>query len=262
VTDVEDEELPEPAEGEEGNVIFAMGKWRTNAEMIRDAVVPLRHLRPEWSTVDPCWGLGLMWTLWEPEVMYGYDLDPAKSPTGLSVDACNVPHDDHSVDVAFLDGPYKLNGRPDVPVDSRYGVHEWATREGRHQLLRNIVTDGCRYARHRVLVKAQDQTNGGRVRWQTEMLTEHARDLGWEKVESWLFPSYRAQARRATCLVCDRKLMRRKDGVWRTNTRKTAPTASCVPDGPLHNPGPDEQDHARRNYSTLMAFAPAKGRRA
>lgn len=45
---------------------MAAGTWANNAELIRDAVVPLGYLRDEWRTLDPIYGLGRFWTLWRP----------------------------------------------------------------------------------------------------------------------------------------------------------------------------------------------------
>lgn len=33
--------------------VLAVGGWRNNAEMIRDAVVPLGYLHSDWCTLDP-----------------------------------------------------------------------------------------------------------------------------------------------------------------------------------------------------------------
>lgn len=66
--------------------IMAIGQWRTNADMIADAVVPLGYLHEDWVTLDPTYGYGKWWTRWKPRELVGSDLDPSKSPIGISVD--------------------------------------------------------------------------------------------------------------------------------------------------------------------------------
>ncbi len=46
-------------------VIYAAQKWPTNAHMIVDAA-RLGYLRKDWWTLDPTYGLGNFWTLWQP----------------------------------------------------------------------------------------------------------------------------------------------------------------------------------------------------
>jgi hypothetical protein len=159
--------------------VLAAHRWATNAELIAHGVVPLGHLRASWTTLDPTWGLGTWWKLWRPDVLVGSDLDPTKSPTGTSVDFTALPHADRSVDVVAFDPPYKLNGTATDEVDDRYGVAgDYVTWQERHDLICRGITEAARVARHRLLLKCQDQVCSGAKRWQTREFADHAETVG------------------------------------------------------------------------------------
>lgn len=208
-------------------VVFAATAWPTNAHMIRDAVVPLGYLRREWRTCDATFGLGRFWTLWRPDDLVCHDIDKSK---GDGVDFRSLPHDDDEFDATVLDGPYKLNGAPTAEVDGAYGVHVVASRDERHQLIMDGMTECARVTAPNgyLLVKCQDQVNGGKMRWQTDIFTRHGESLGLVKVDRFdILTTPRPQPART-----------RADG------------AESV------------QGHARRNYSTLLVFQkPKRSRR-
>lgn len=164
--------------------VLAVDRWATNAHLIAD-VAALGYLQRDWRTLDPTYGRGTWWNIWRPDDLVGYDLDPAKSPAGVGVDFRHLPHQDGAFAAVVFDPPYKLNGTPTDSVDAAYGVHEVASRAERLQLIIDGVTECARVlaAGGTLLVKCQDQVNGGKVRWQTDMVTEHARTLGLEKVD-------------------------------------------------------------------------------
>jgi hypothetical protein len=234
--------------------VFALGKWKTNGEMIHRAVVPLGYLRQTWRTIDPTWGLGTWWTDWRPGDLVGSDLDAAKSPTGTSVDACNLPHPDESFDAVVIDGPYKLSGTPDIP-DGRYGIHDYVSPPSRHGLIMAMMDEGCRVLRPGgvMLVKCQAQVSSGQVWWQPRIFAEHGERISLTHEDQFEFSSWRAQPTRTTCVGCGLKLMRRSDGRWGTLARSTPPTFDCTDGGP-HEPGDPEQGHAARNYSSLLVL--------
>lgn len=270
-----------PVEIDGTPTIMSLDRWRSNAEMIRDAVVPMGYLRKDWVVCDPTYGLGVFWKQWKPRTLIASDLEARKSPTGHSVDATDLPMEAESVDAMVLDGPYKLNGRPDVPVDSRYGVHEWATAEGRIQLIRDMMTEAARVLRPPrrlddgsldggiMLVKCQNQVNSARKWWQDQLFTRHAEHLGFTLEDQFLFESYRPQPLRSTCVHCGSKIMRRENGMWGNLVRSSAVSYTCVsqPVGTqtegqvvAHEPGRLEQDHSASNYSTLLVLrAPVTG---
>lgn len=240
--------------------ILAFTDVKSNAELIRDVVVPLGYLRSEWRTVDPTYGLGLFWKLWRPEWLVASDLDPEKSPTHEPYDATALPWDDGAFRAGVIDGPYKLNGKPDVPIDSRYGVEEWRPAQARIDLVNAMIVEQARVlGDHAVLlVKCQAQINSARFWDQPRTFTETAEAFGFEKVDELLFPSYRAQPRRSTCVECGQKLMQRKNGEWAPVVR-TSEQRPCVSSAG-HTPGPDEQAHAHRNYSTLVVLGRGRWR--
>lgn len=111
--------------------ILRFGKWKNNAEMIRDAVVPLRHLRPEWSTLDPTWGLGNFWSLWRPEMLVGSDINKEKAMLGsisnmIQADGTRLPFKDNTFDVVVNDGPYKCVSLDTEILTRTAGWATWA----------------------------------------------------------------------------------------------------------------------------------------
>lgn len=196
----------------------------TNAEMIRDGVVPLGHLRPDWSTLDPTWGKGNFWTAWQPDVLVASDVLAARSPIGRRVDfGAWRPYRPDSFDVVVVDPPYKLNGTPKkggpASSDEAFGVDVAMRWQDRHALMLRMLDNAAAVARHRVLFKCQDQVCSGAMRWQTDMITRRAESLGLRKADR-----------------LDR----------------------C---GGTEQPPGKRQVHARSSYSTLLIFALPKGHR-
>jgi tRNA G10 N-methylase Trm11 len=114
---------------------------------------------------------------------------------GVSVDFRVMPFDSDMFDVVAFDPPYKLNGTATIAVDGRYGVHEKATRTQRHRLMCSGLIECGRVAAKGglVLAKCQDQVEGGKMRWQTEMLSDVGKWAGLTKIDRFHMPSYRSQ---------------------------------------------------------------------
>lgn len=195
--------------------VMAHGDWSTNGHLIAD-VARLGYL--DGRVLDCTYGYGTFWSEWRPPHLYASDLNPAKSPDGVSTDFTTLPFADQSFDAVVFDPPYKLNGRPDDSIDERYGVHETASWQDRIKLMRAGLSECCRVARRHVLVKCQDQVCSGKVRWQTDEMTDVAASRGFGKVDRFDFETYRQQPEKN-------------------------------PDGT-----PRRQVHARRNTSTLLVF--------
>lgn len=176
----------------EASPVMAMSAWRTNAEMVAD-VARLGYLGGR--VLDCTYGRGTFWKVFRPAELVACDGDPAKSPIGYSVDFTRMPFADEEFDASVIDGPYKLNGTPTIEVDEAYGVHVTSSREGRHELIKGGIVECVRVTRvgGHVLVKCQDQVNGGKVRWQSRIFADHAEALGCRLRDSFLFPSYRPQ---------------------------------------------------------------------
>ena len=153
----------------------------------------LGYLDVDAPTLDPTYGLGNFWKIFRPLQLVAHDIDASKSPTGTSVDACNMPYGDGEFSRVVIDGPYKLNGTPTEEVDARFGVHVVASRAERMTLLHDMLVEGARVCGEWLLFKCQDQVNGGKVRWQTDIFTDVAREHGFGKVDRLEVPSYRPQ---------------------------------------------------------------------
>lgn len=175
--------------------ILASTAWKLNADMIAD-VAALGYLKDTDRILDPTWGLGRWWTKWSPlGGIHGSDLDPGKSPSGVSVDFTDLPHDTGTFDVVAFDPPYKLNGTPTVGVDDRYGVDKVSSSIDRCNLIRCGMTECVRVLKGRgyLLVKCQDQVVSGKVCWQTFEFIAHGFAIGLELADRLDMLSYRPQ---------------------------------------------------------------------
>lgn len=242
--------------------ILSHGDWGTNAQMIRDACVPLGYLSKDRRTLDPTYGYGNFWTLWKPDNLIASDLDPKKSPIGEAVDATDLPHDDESFDDVVIDGPYRLNGTADIPFDERYGTEEYKHPRQRHRLIMEMMTEGTRVLRRggHLLVKCQAQISNQQFWHQPHIFISHAGGLDLGLVDELQYPSYRPQPKRSTCTECGQKIMMGKDRVWRSCKRTIAEAQKAVCEASTeevdqeHQAGPLEQEHAHRNFSSLLVF--------
>lgn len=181
--------------------IMAFAGRKTNAEAIRDCV-RLGYIGETDDIIDLTYGLGRFWTLTgELPRLQRADLDPAKSPDWPDgLDATNTGLSSASFDVAVIDPPYKLNGTSDMggpaTSDSDYGVAgDYHSREARHDLMFRMLIEGIRLVRPKgfVLYKCQAQVNGGKVRWQPNMIANWATERGMEHVDELYVEGYRPQ---------------------------------------------------------------------
>lgn len=201
--------------------VLSTAAWRTNAELIAHAVVPLGYLRKEYVTLDPTWGLGNFWKLWQPDHLLRGDLDPTKSPDfPAGLDATRTGMLNGSVDVVVLDPPYRLNGRPDMPFDDQYGIEQRVSPKERMALIERMLDEATRLATKYVLLKSQAQVVSGHVVWQPRIFANYMEDTHglelWDQFD--MCPPHRKQP------------THNKDGSVRV------------------------QKHARRNNSTLQVF--------
>lgn len=162
--------------------VLAATAWRNNAELIV-ACRQLGYLGDDLTTLDPTYGRGKFWALWRPAFLVAHDL--------LTVDGVDfraLPEPDESFDAVVFDPPYKLNGTPTESVDERFGVHVVATRAERMQLCLDGIDECARVVKRdgTLLVKCQDQVNGGRVRWQSREFADRAESHGMRLVDQLL----------------------------------------------------------------------------
>jgi len=170
--------------------VLAIHKWKDNAELIADCA-KLGYL--EGKVLDPTWGEGNFWTRYRPKILIGTDAVTPKSPIGYSVDFRHQPWADQEFDSVVFDPPYKLNGTPDPEWDEKYGVHIPTRWQDRMALIRDGAVECARIAKTYLLVKVQDQVSSGKIRWQTDEVTNAVLPLGFEKHDRFDFLSYRAQ---------------------------------------------------------------------
>lgn len=166
-------------------VIYAAQKWPTNAHMIVDCV-RLGYLRSDWLTLDPTYGLGTFWRLWQPKTLVKADLYTHDITKGIDqLDFTRMPEiPDNWFDAVVYDPPYKLNGTPS-PEERRYGVQVPTRWQDRMTLIRDGVTECARVTKRRgfLLVKCMDQVVSGKVVWQTDEITRWAKLAGMTKVD-------------------------------------------------------------------------------
>jgi len=190
--------------------VLAITDWKTNGAMIAD-VARLGYISQSDSTLDATYGQGTWWTDFQPYVLVAHDLRLD------SVDFRSLPHPDNEFDVVAYDPPYKLNGTPSGPADSRYGVDQPMSVRDKMNLIYSGLVECSRVCAPGgiLLVKCQDQVVSGAVRWQSFELVSLGAVLNLRLEDMLLFPSYRPQ------------------------------------------PPGKRQVHARRNYSTLLIFRKA-----
>lgn len=171
-------------------LILAASRWKSNAELIADAAS--LHLDRSMFALDATFGSSsTWWRLWAPDRMVTVDLCAGR-PT-VRADFRRLPFGP-AFDMVAYDPPYKLNGTPSAP-DARYGVAEPGTRAERQQKILDGVS-GCAAALRpggTLLVKIQDQVNGGKMRWQSIMVAVHAASLGLRLVDRFDKLGARAQ---------------------------------------------------------------------
>lgn len=166
--------------------VRACWAWPTNGHLIAD-VARLGYIGQRDRVVDLTYGEGVWWRQWRPDVLVAHDLDPDKAPDGAR-DFRATGYLRGTFDVVAFDPPYKLNGTPDPTPgssDERFGVDEAATVAERMDLIMAGLAEAARIVtrRGRLLVKVQDQVVSGAVYWQTDAVTAHAAELGFDKVD-------------------------------------------------------------------------------
>jgi hypothetical protein len=255
--------------------VLAADTWNTNADLIADAVVPLGYLRPTDRVLDPTYGLGLWWTRWRPDDLWGTDRNPELSPTvPRGIDFTRMPPSwaNHFDAVAF-DPPYVSKGGRETSgiraMDDRYGQHDAAPTPAAAQAVINAGLSECQRVVKPggiVLVKCQDYVSSGKLYLGSHLTLDHGLTLNLKVRDIFRHVSgVRPQPSKALCRWCGAKIQRRHDGeTWCDMNRSTGPSAVCRRPAPfrLHEPGEGLhlQTTARNNYSTLVVFQKA-GRR-
>ena len=153
----------------------------------------MRHYVPRGARVlDATYGLGNFWRDVEPGAYQLITLDTAR-PAVIRGDLRHVPLADGTVDAVILDPPYAGNGskhKRAIGIDSTYNLPGGLS----HVAISGLYVAGMREAA-RVLrggwliVKCQDQIEGGRQRWQHRIVMETAEALGFEVADLFVLVS-------------------------------------------------------------------------
>lgn len=205
--------------------VLAAGMWPTNGHLIED-MARLGYLRPKWRTLDPTYGRGIWWQRWRPDGLVAHDIDPAKSPTGQSVDFMDLPYGDGTFDAVAFDPPYMAPGgrktTSTTDFNDRFGLHSTPARPDSNQVQIDAGLAECHRVVRRggiVLVKCMDYINGGAFWAGTHHTLMHALSLGF-RIEDRI-----------------------------EHVGRPGPQPATNLDG-----SPRRQLHARRNLSTLFVF--------
>lgn len=204
------------------DVVLAIGDWKNNAELML-SVRDLGYLDDDHDVWDATINEGKFWRLWRPAKLVGTDIDPKfTDPAYGPIDATATPWPDRHWHHVVFDPPYKLNGT-------------------------SRASDKAADAPYGVHEKA---TNGARLSLLEAGVAECARVLG----DGYLLVKCQDQ-------VAGGRIR------WQTDIAKDAAEAAGLRkiDALLfrsYRPQDPErgQQHARRNYSTLLVFT-RSGRR-
>lgn len=260
------------------DLILAAHRWRDNADLIAKAVVPLGYLHPDWTTLDPTYGLGGWWTEWRPNDLRGHDLNPEKSPlTPADFRDLSALYRDRYFRAIAYDPPYiSVGGRATSNIPDtydRFGLMDAATTPAGVQ---QVMDDGCTEMYRLLdwstpsrptylLYKCCDYVTNGAFWDGTGLSRDHAKALGFRLVDKFEYLGVPgAQPIRSKCLHCSKPILRGADGNWWDMNRSEARSIDCplvvdlFSDGARtqHAPTPGlmAQDHSARNLSTLYVF--------
>lgn len=176
-------------------VVRSFHSWPTNADLIAD-VAELGYIGER--VLDLSYGRGVFWRKWKPKTLISNDIDTttaAQHNHDVTVGMPLVWLD--NFDTVVWDGPYRLSGKRDHPMDERYGTGgDYRSVKDTQTLLEAGVAQAfaCTHEGGTVLVKAQNQVSGGKKRWQVRNLAVYAESCGGIQIdEFWMISSPRKQ---------------------------------------------------------------------
>jgi len=151
--------------------ILSAFRWRNNSELIND-VRKLGFL--DGNVLDATYGEGAFWNTWSPDALTTNDI---KKPADHSYSFLCFPVSwFNRFDSVVFDPPYKLNGTPsNDKVDSNYGVggERYTPVSSRLSLISSGALSCLRCVKESgfLIVKVMDQVSGGRMYYQTDLVT-------------------------------------------------------------------------------------------
>lgn len=222
--------------------------YRDNADLVAH-VARLGYL--DGTVLDATYGEGTFWRDFKPETLVTNDL---YKPADHAWDALALPCRDGAYDSVVCDFDYKLNGTPALEeMDARYGVGEdMVNRTMRLDKMCVGAIECYRVSRKFLLVKCMDMVEGGKVRWQTDLVTRAVEDVGGEKVARFILhyvPMPQPPSWKATPLDTKVKPRTFRSGTAETDAREWVVS---VGGGEV---GESPQLTAANNFSTLLVFA-------
>lgn len=158
---------------------------RRNSTLMRDCA-RLGYLGGASDTVlDLTYGKGKFWTEVRPPGLITNDVDTS-TLAAYNEDFRATGWPTGWVDYVVFDPPYRLGGTASVPAfDEAYGLAvAWRSRDAVRSLIVEGTQEAVRLARRLVLVKVQDQVNGGRVHSQVTWVINAAEQVGGRFVDS------------------------------------------------------------------------------
>ena len=253
------------------DVVKAIHLTGTNADLIVSAM-RLGYLRKDDETLDATYGHGTFWKKWQPTFLVANDIDIEKGL--ISFDFREFPVEwEARFDVVVFDPDYKLQGTSsnDGPASSnaRYGMDRdyrpvddtWQLyQDGMRECVRVLKPGGM------FLVKTMDQVVSGNIKWLTFDIVNFCRrgttlgGLCLEFVDLFMLEGMRAQPSNRTrkCAECKGQGRIRKPSEvssgMHVNTFSNIDCPSCAGTGRVDT----VQQHASRNYSTLLIFRKRK----
>lgn len=219
------------------SVVLAANNWASNAELIED-VAQLGYLKRDDRVLDPTYGRGTWWKNWSPRNLVTHDIKID------GVDFRQLPYGDGEFDAVAYDPPYvsvggrSTTGMPDF--QSRYGMTDAPSSPREVQMLINTgLIEVRRVTRHDgiILVKCQDYISSGHLWAGTHYTLEFALGLSLDLLDRFehVGRSRPQPDRTRKCSACGGG-----DDVC----------SQCGGTGRVMS----EQQHARRNLSTLFVF--------
>lgn len=250
------------------SLVLAAQPWPTNAELIRD-IAKLGIISIDVPLLDVTYERGIWWQLWRP-----HDLTALNRPID-GTDFRNLAYPDNSWMQVAYDPPYAAQGSKTTTTMSeyngRYGRDVVASDpESVQDLINDGLTEMWRITAPGgiVLCKSMEYVWNAEIWLGTHWTLTHALSLGFMVEERFEMISTTAspQPKRSICLRCAAPIQRRHDHeTWTDLVRSTTESTVCRRPHPFlpHRPTPgySGQDHASRNFSTMLCLRKPTGRR-